>query len=228
MIGKYREVAHSFSRLWFLQDTLTWSASHLRYKWLCSKFVSWKHFNSFCTMHDFYVEYISTNLSMILLTVPNLLSFCLIWQAAFTPGDLCTCEWSLDLQGGQVLGTGFSVFLTFHVGELEDKPWRDYLTRFSFCLATVTILLTTMTKSALPCEPAIVYRGRAQNLWVLSYQQRRDWTLHQKEYKGKRTKKKGQQCPRGCEQVGWNLWELPASSKPQNYSKLCIYKVWLG
>ncbi len=32
----------------------------------------------------------------------------------------------------------------------------------------------------------------------------------------------------GCEQVGWNLWELPASSKPPNYSKLCIYKIWLG
>jgi len=79
MIEKYREVAHSFSRLWFLQDTLTWSASHLRYKWLCSKFVSWKHFNSLCIMHDFYVEYISINLSMILLMVPNLLSFCLIW-----------------------------------------------------------------------------------------------------------------------------------------------------
>jgi len=29
-------------------------------------------------MHDFYVGYISTNLSMILLMVPNLLSFCLI------------------------------------------------------------------------------------------------------------------------------------------------------
>jgi hypothetical protein len=43
-------------------------------------------------------------------------------KASFTPGDLCTCERSLDLQGGQVLGTGFSVFLTFHVAELEDKP----------------------------------------------------------------------------------------------------------
>jgi hypothetical protein len=73
-------------------------------------------------MHDFYVGYISTNLSMILLMVPNLLSFCLIWQAAFTPEDLYTCKQSLDLQGGQVLGTGFSVFLTFYVAQLEDKP----------------------------------------------------------------------------------------------------------
>lgn len=205
MIRKYREVAHSFSWLWFLQDTLTWSASHLWYKWLCSKFVSWKHFNSFCIMHDFYVGYISTNLSMILLMVPNLLSFCLIWQAAFTPEDLYTCKQSLDLQGGQVLGTGFSVFLTFHVAQLEDKPWRYDLSRFSFCLAIVTILLTTMTKSALPCEPAIVYRGLAQNLWVLSYQQRRDWTLHQKEYKVKRMKKKGQQCLMRM----WTSWLEP-------------------
>lgn len=205
MIRKYREVAHSFSWLWFLQDTLTWSASHLWYKWLCSKFVSWKHFNSFCIMHDFYVGYISTNLSMILLMVPNLLSFCLIWQAAFTPEDLYTCKRSLDLQVGQVLGTGFSVFLTFHVAQLEDKPWRYDLSRFSFCLAIVTILLTTMTKSALPCEPAIVYRGLAQNLWVLSYQQRRDWTLHQKEYNVKRMKKKGQQCLMRM----WTSWLEP-------------------
>jgi hypothetical protein len=73
-------------------------------------------------MQDFYVGYISTNFSMILLMVPNLLSFCLIWQAAFTPEDLYTCNQSLDLQGGQILGTGFSVFLTFHVAQLEDKP----------------------------------------------------------------------------------------------------------
>ncbi len=72
-------------------------------------------------MHDFYVGYISANLNKILLMVPNLLNFCLIWQATFTPGDLCTCERSSDLQGGQVLETGFSVFLTFHVAELEDK-----------------------------------------------------------------------------------------------------------
>jgi hypothetical protein len=43
-------------------------------------------------------------------------------KAAFTPEDLYTCKQSLDLQGGQVLGTGFSVFLTFHVAQLEDKP----------------------------------------------------------------------------------------------------------
>jgi hypothetical protein len=43
-------------------------------------------------------------------------------KAAFTPEDLYTHKRSLDLQGGQVLGTGFSVFLTFHVAQLEDKP----------------------------------------------------------------------------------------------------------
>jgi hypothetical protein len=73
-------------------------------------------------MHDFYVGYISTNLSMILLLVPNLLSFCVIWQAAFTPEDLYTRKRSLDLQVGQVVGTAFSVFLTFHFAQLEDKP----------------------------------------------------------------------------------------------------------
>jgi hypothetical protein len=96
-----------------------------------------KHFHSFCIMHDFYVGYISTNLSMILLAVPNLLSFCLICQAAFTPEDLYTRKRSLDLQVGQVLGTGFSVFFTLHVAQLEDKPGRYDLSRFSFCLAIV-------------------------------------------------------------------------------------------
>jgi len=228
MIRKYREVAHSFSWLWFLQDTLTWSASHLWYKWLCSKFVSWKHFNSFCIMHDFYVGYISTNLSMILLMVPNLLSFCLIWQAAFTPEDLYTRKWSLDLQVGQVLGTGFSVFLTFHVAQLEDKPWRYDVSTFSFCLAIVTIFWQPWQRVLCHVNLLLFIGVWLRTSGFCPTSREEIEPCIKKSTSWREWKRRDSNIWWGCEQIGWNLWELPASSKPPNYSKLCIYKVWLG